>query len=394
MGVMISGVGAGIPGENVPGRVVRNETLARWLLLKRRQLVASGDLLPPDRWSELSEQDREIAGARWQQFEMDTTWLVERTGIKERRFLKDGIATSDIAVAAILDCCANAGIAPAELQSIQLATVSPDYPTTPPTSAIIHKKLGIPIANGDHLRDYFGSDITLACTSFLAALRYGWMCIASGSSDRVMVVGADKMTSTVDPLSRNLSGILADGAGAVLLTRSAADDGEAFPLGPASFLNGMDGTYEDLIIVSIGGSKAPIRRKDLDSPWKQGHRMRMAGRTVFKVASRIVQQLIVDATDRAKIKVGDIDFVAFHQANLRINEPLEQILRRRLGFTGAVWHNVQRFGNTTSGSIPIVLWEARREGALRRGMTVLAIAFGGGFSWGSSIFRWTVPDPR
>lgn len=396
-GVRICGIGTALPGTNVPGRIVSNTTLAEELLERRSALAQCHQIHNPDMGNP-DEGNREELRRLWQQFETDDEWIESHTGIRERREAAPEIATSDLATTACREALAVAGWKPTDLHFLLVATVTPDHLATPPTAALVQEKLGIPVLDRDGLHEIDGFDIACACSSFGKALKVGCAYIASGYYRRGLVVGADVMTRLVNRYDRSVHPILGDGGGALALERANTD---SF-FGHASFLAGLDGSAADLITVPVGGSREP-----LDDPktlrWdNQRHKMIMRGPPVKKKAERLVlpradrdpngqpTTVIEAALKKARLTLAKIDFVALHQANLRIDQPIEEKLRR-LGFRGTVYHNIQRYGNTTSASIPLVLWDAWKDGSLQVGQTVLSLVFGGGFSWETTLFRWTLP---
>ncbi len=400
-GAHIVGIGTALPGTDVPGRIVTNAMLADELLSRRQHLVDNGLLLPPERWAELDEQRRTEVQIRWEQFETGGAWIEDHTGILERREAAPNIATSDLAIHAGRQAMAVAGWAAEDVEFLLVATVWPDHIATPPTAALVQAGLGLPTRNEDGLRDIDGLDVACACSSFLKALKIGWAYCASGLFRRGLVIGADVMTRTVNRYDRAILPILADGGGALALEGTADD---AF-LGPAGFTSGLDGSLADLIITPIGGTREPlVDSQVVADPFHQRHRMTMLGPKVKRAVDRLLLPRNADdpaqwghgVLTRALLKAGlslqDIDLFALHQANLRMNAPVEEKLRR-MGYRGAMFHNIMRYGNTTSASIPLLLADAWREGVLRQSHTVMAAVFGGGFSWETATFRWTLPNP-
>jgi 3-oxoacyl-[acyl-carrier-protein] synthase-3 len=395
-GARIVGIGVALPGTNCPGRVVTNATFAEELLRRRDDLHRKGELLSPDEWASLTTDRHAFHRTRWEQFETDDQWIQDHTGIKERRFADPDIATSDLATVAGKMAMQMAQWGPDDVDFLLIATVWPDHIATPPTAALVQHRLGIPASDERGSRNLDGFDIGCACSSFGKALKVGYAFIRSGLARRGLVIGADVMSRTVDPNSRNLSIILADGGGAIALEQALGAN-DAF-YGPDGFVSGLDGSLAGLIVTAFGGTKQPIDDVGpISDPFNQGHRMAMNGGSVKKRAERLLLGFgdtpgIIDlALEKAGIGMDAIDFLALHQANLRINKPVIERLRAK-GFRGAATNNIERFGNTTSASIPILLYEAWRDGILDEGSRILMVVFGGGFSWETAFFRWTLPS--
>ncbi len=402
-GAKIVGIGAALPGTNIAGRIVTNTMLSDELRAYRAELVHKGQLQPPDRWDSLPADERALHERRWQLLDTSPEWIEEHTGIQERRFADPGIATSDLATCAAREAMAVAGWMPRDVGFLIIATVLPDHIITPATAPLVQHALGIPITDNGGLRDVDGFDVTCACSSFGKALKVGYAYCAAGLADRGLVIGADVMTRTVN-MDRNVHPILGDAGGAVAIER-VPDDDDAFH-GRASFLGGLDGSLADLIKVPMGGTREPLCDPAvLEDPFDGRHRMRMQGPSVKKGASRLLlardaettegwnNSLLLHGLTHLQCTMGDIDFLAIHQANLRILEPVVAKLRTDFGFHGIAYNNIQRYGNTTSASIPLLLYDAWREGVLRPGMRVLMAVFGGGFAWQTACFRWTLPNP-
>ncbi len=387
-GVRIVGVGAGRPGTEVPGQVISNDQLTGELLGRRIALVASGDLKADD--------------PRFAQFETSDEWIAERTGIRARRRAAPDVATSDLAIAAGRGAMQMAGWKPEMVDGIYLATVTPDHPLTPPTFAIVQHGLGIPTHDAEgRPRNLGGMDCAAACSSFGQVFRaaHDWTAGAIMATRRTLVIGADEVSRWVDPHSRNLTPILADGGGALAIESTCGKEDAFF--GDQSFFSGMDGSLAGLIKVPAGGSRLPTYRlRDdlvpLDTrPW-----IFMDGRAVMKQAVRTLvgeqrDQLggyMAASLQQLNMELDQVDFLAMHQANQRITAAVEERLRQ-FGFKGVVYQNIERYANTTSGTIPLVLYDAWQDGTLQPGMLVWSVVFGGGFTVHLSVFRWTLRNP-
>ncbi len=391
VGVRIVGIGVALPGtESVPGRIVKNQELVGELVAYRDALVRERRLHPPDEWPALPGEKAAEHEARWKALTTDDAWIRKMTGIYERCVADDCVATSDLATVAARSALTVAGLPVTAITHLRVGTVLPDYVTTPPTSALVQHKLGMPVRNADGaLRHLSGADITCACSTFLKALEDGYAAVASGLHTHSLVIGADVMSRTVSHRARDPYMILGDGGGALVL--AAADD-DAF-LGARSFFAGLDGEHADLITVPMGGTAQPFGDTvRLNDPFSHPHKMHMEGHAVKRRFDRLIPEIIETAVQRAGLRLADVHFFALHQANARMLKPAVQKLRRK-GFRGIAFSNIRRYGNTTSASVPLVLWEAWQRGGLKPGMLVLAAVFGGGLSWHTALFRWTLPNP-
>lgn len=345
---------------------------------------------------------------REKQIETDHAWILEHTGIRERQFAKEGVATSDLACEAIEEAMRVAHITAREVDGVFLGTVSPDHPQTPPTTAVIDEKLGF---SQGGVRNIIFRDISEACCSFMGAFDTAYAHIQNGRCKTALVVGADHMTSTMSPFSRNLWPILAVGAGALVLRRTHLDR-DAF--GPNAFFSFMNGKLKDLIVTPAGGSRLPVSTDMITNPFDQRHLMLMNGPAVRKQAIRLL--LPVDFERGSKDTVmpvaleqagfpmtcredftralNEFAFILFHQANGRMCEDLEGKLKQDFGFRGACYSNIARYGNTTSASIPLLLYDLWQKGRLKprgkRPKRILAVVFGGGFTIIVGSFDWTL----
>jgi 3-oxoacyl-[acyl-carrier-protein] synthase-3 len=293
-------------------------------------------------------------------------WIITRTGIKERRIASDpAMATSDMAALALQDLLQSKNINPADVDCIILATSTPDH-ILAPTAALVAKKAG--------LINAFGMDINAACSGFLYALSTGAMFIESGRYKKVIVAGADKMSSIVNYKDRNTCVLFGDGAGAVLL--EPATEGK----GLQDNLFMTDGGGGDVLSVPAGGSGMPATNDTI----AQGlHFVQQDGRTVFKNAIRGMTSACKKILERNNLTTDDIDWVIPHQANLRIIDAVGD----GLGIAKEkVKVNIQRYGNTTAATLPLVLWDFQKD--FKPGDKILFTAFGAGFTWGASYLIW------
>jgi len=299
---------------------------------------------------------------------VDTTdeWITTRTGIKERRILKgEGKGTSDLAVPAVLELCKKRGISPEEIELLICATTTPDY-VFPATANVICDKIGA--------KNAFGFDISAACSGFLFALVTGSKYIESGQYKKVVVVGADKMSSIVDYSDRATCVIFGDGAGAVLLEPNT----EGY--GILDSLLKSDGAGRVYLHQKAGGSVKPPSHKTVDA---KEHFVFQDGQPVFKAAVVNMAQVSADIMEKNHLKPKDIAWLVPHQANKRIIDATAS----RMGLDDSkVMLNIQKYGNTTSGTIPLCLWDW--EKSLKKGDNLILAAFGGGFTWGSVWVKW------
>ncbi len=294
-------------------------------------------------------------------------WIRERTGMVERRIARDDQATSDLATAAGRRALENAGMAPEDLRLIIVATATPDT-SFPPTACYVQHGLGATNAAG--------FDVTVACTSFINGLMTAEGLIASGTFENALLIGAEKLSSIVDYEDRNTCVLFGDGAGAILL---GADRGHGEIIGHVA---GVDGSRADVIIRKAGGSRLPSTPETVAS---KDHFMYMEGRKVFKFAVQVVSNSVEEILAKNGYKIDDLDLLVPHQANLRIIESATA----RIGIDPSkVAVNIEKYGNTSSASIPLALEDAIQSGQLREGHLVCLVAFGGGLSWGATLLRW------
>lgn len=330
----------------------------------RAAITAVGHYLPDDR---LTNADLEEI--------VDTTdeWITSRTGIRERRILRDpDKATSYMAVEAARQALDRRGIDADEVDTILVATVTPDM-FFPATACLVQDRLGATNA--------WGFDISAACSGFLFALSTGARFIESGHSRKVLVIGADKMSSIVDYTDRTTCILFGDAAGAVLLE----PDTEGF--GMIDSIERVDGAEWESLCMTGGGSLNPPTHETIDANL---HRLYQEGRTVFKRAVEGMADVAEEIMKRNELSGEDVRYLVPHQANLRIIDATA----RRMGITmDKVMLNIERYGNTTAATIPLCL--ADWEHDLRRGDNLVLAAFGGGYTWGAAWLRWAYDgDPE
>jgi 3-oxoacyl-[acyl-carrier-protein] synthase-3 len=295
-------------------------------------------------------------------------WIVTRTGISERRIAPEEEATSDLALRAAQSAVEAAGLDPADLDMILVATITPDMPF-PSTACVLQDRLGARRAGA--------MDISAACSGFVYGLAVADGLIRAGTARTVLLLGAETLTKVVNWQDRNTCVLFGDGAGAVVLR---ADEGERGILSTHLYADGSKGS---LLILPGCGSRHPVSHAAVDAGLAK---MQMnGGNEVFKLAVRAMEDAALTALKRHGLEVSDIDHLITHQANLRIISALGQ----RLGVPDAkVEVTIRKYGNVSAASIPIALDEAVRAGRVKAGEIVLLCAFGGGLTWASSLIRW------
>ncbi len=298
--------------------------------------------------------------------ETNDEWIVSRTGIKERRILKGaGKGTSVLAVEAVKDLVAKSGLDLQEVDAVLVATMTPDM-LFPSTANIVCHELGI--------KNAFSFDMQAACSGFVYALSTGAGFISTGQYKKVLVIGADKMSSVMNYKDRNTCILFGDGAGAVLLEPN--EEG----LGIQDFILKSDGIGKDMIRMKAGGSAYPAT---MDTIANQEHYFFQDGRQVYKHAVTNMSNVSVEIMERNDLSGDQLAYFIPHQANKRIIEAIAN----RLGVgMDKVTVNIERYGNTTAGTIPLCLWEWEEK--FKKGDDIVLAAFGGGFTWGSVYLKW------
>ena len=323
------------------------------------RIIGTGSYLPP---KVLTNADLEKL--------VDTSneWIVTRTGIVERRIASEEEATSDLALRAAQSAVEAAGLDPADLDMILVATITPDMPF-PSTACVLQDRLGARRAGA--------VDISAACSGFIYGLGMADGLIRAGTARTVLLLGAETLSKVVNWQDRNTCVLFGDGAGAVVLR---ADEGERGILSTHLYADGSKGS---LLILPGCGSRHPVSHAAVDAGLAK---MQMnGGNEVFKLAVRAMEDAALTALKRHGLEVSDIDHLITHQANLRIISALGQ----RLGVPDhKVEVTIRKYGNVSAASIPIALDEAVRAGRVKDGEIVLVCAFGGGLTWASSLIRW------
>lgn len=325
----------------------------------RAKISALGTYVPPRL---LTNADLE------KMVDTNNEWIMSRVGIRERHVVDKGVATSDLAVEAAKIALAQRGLAATDIEAIIVGTVTPDM-LFPSTACVVQNKLGAKAA--------WGFDLSAACSAFIYSLQVGAQFIRTGSHKRVMVIGADVMSSIIDYADRATCVIFGDGAGAVIL-EAAEDDS----VGLIDYIHEVDGSGGEFLYMPGGGSLHPSTRETVE---KKMHYVHQDGQQVFKFAVRKQTELCQKLLERNGLKGTDIDAFIPHQANLRIINATAD----RLGLRpDAVVVNIERYGNTTAGTIPLAMNTAVEEGKLKKGSLVMLASVGAGFTIGATLLRW------
>jgi 3-oxoacyl-[acyl-carrier-protein] synthase-3 len=296
-------------------------------------------------------------------------WIFTRSGIRERRIAADDEACSDLAVKAANAALADANVKAADIDLLIVATASPDTPL-PSTACYVQHKLGVP----GHATCF---DIAAACSGFLYALEIAYGQLLTNRYKRALIIGAEKLSTVTDWTDRTTCVLFGDAAGAAVLTK--VDQPGIGILGSDL---GADGEFADNLYIPAGGSKRPA---DAQSVAEHAHCIRMNGREVFKSAVRVMETVAREMMEQHKLSPDQIDLVIPHQANIRIIEALAGNLKVPME---RVYVNLDRYGNTSSASIPLALDEARRAGRIKPGHLTLLVAFGAGLTYGATLIRW------
>jgi len=301
---------------------------------------------------------------------LDTSdqWIVERTGIRERRVAGPEQSVAMLARDASLEALKLAGLGPLDLHGIVLATATPDR-LLPSTACDLQALLGA--------KNAAAFDVSAACPGFLFALTVAEGLVAAEQGENFLIVGAEKLNTIADPTDRSTAILFGDAAGAAVIRKSAGG-----PRGVLSTFIMSDGNLGNLLYRPGGGAVDPISEKVVA---ERSHFIKMAGREVFKAAVLTMSDACDQALQRAGLTADQVDMLVPHQANLRIIEATAKHAKMPLG---KVMINVDRYGNTSSASIPLAIDQGIKEGRIKPGMTLLLVAFGGGFTWASAVVRW------
>ena len=300
-------------------------------------------------------------------------WILQRTGIRERHIVDPGVATSDLATVASLAAIERAGLTPADIDFIVVGTTTPDM-AFPSTACLLQAKIGATHA--------WGFDLSAACSGFTYALTTAAQMVAAGASRRALVVGADVMSSIIDYTDRATCVLFGDGAGAVVV--EASDDPE---IGIIDFENYVDGRGGEALRMPGGGSRHPASHETVD---QRMHYVKQDGGAVFKFAVRNTEEVCRRLLERNHLEGTDVNLFVSHQANRRIIQSAAEKLG--LGEEKVVI-NIERFGNTTAGTIPLALNDAVVDQRLKRGDLLLMASVGAGFTVGALLMRWGLKEP-
>jgi 3-oxoacyl-[acyl-carrier-protein] synthase-3 len=328
--------------------------------MRRAKITGLGTYVPP---RVMTNKDFEKI------VETSDEWILSRTGIRERHVVDKGVATSDLAAEAGRIALTRRGIDPQEIEAIIVATVTPDM-LFPSTACLVQNKLGI--------KSVWGFDLSAACSAFVYALQTGAQFVMTGTHKKVMVIGADVMSSILDYTDRATCILFGDGAGAVILEPSEDD------AGIIDFHHEVDGSGGCSLYMPAGGSLNPASHETVD---KKMHFVHQDGQAVFKYAVRKMGEACEKVLARNGVSAGDIDCFIPHQANKRIISATAE----RVGLKPeSVIINIDRYGNTTAGTIPLAMQTAIEEGRLKKGDLVLLASVGAGFTVGATLLRWTI----
>ncbi|MFZ3340965.1 MAG: beta-ketoacyl-ACP synthase III [Terriglobales bacterium] len=329
--------------------------------LQRAKISALGVYVPPRL---LTNADLE------KMVDTNNEWIMSRVGIKERHIADKGVGTSDLAAEAARRALAQRGIEASELDAIIVATVTPDM-MFPAAACLVQDKIGA--------KNVWGFDLQAGCSQFVYALQVGAQFIQTGAHKKVMVIGADVMSSIIDYTDRATCVLFGDGAGAVILEPATEDDGD---VGLIDFMHEVDGAGGCSLFMPAGGSLNPASHETVN---KKMHFVHQDGAAVFKFAVRKMSESCVDILKRNHLTGDDIDIMIPHQANLRIINATAERLKLP---PEKVVINIERYGNTTGATIPLAMHTAIEEGRLKKGDLVLLAAVGAGFTVGTTLLRW------
>lgn len=320
------------------------------------QIIGTGSFVP----------DNVVTNADLSSLGCDPEWIIQRTGIRERRHAPPGMSTSDMAVIAAERCLAAAGVTRADVDLLVMGTMTPDR-LLPATATTVQHRLGINCG---------AMDVSAACAGFTYALAIAMQFVATGCSRRALVIGADANSRILDPTDVKTYPLFGDGAGAVLLAAGSPEQGAL------AYTIGADGSGMEMLCRPVGGAERPFRADDAaGTAWL----VKMDGRPVFKWAVRLVEESSRQVLAAAGLSCDEVDCWLLHQANVRILDAAIDALgiqRERV-----VMH-MDRYGNTSAASIPIALDETLRAGGIRRGDHLVMSGFGAGLAWGTIAWRW------
>jgi 3-oxoacyl-[acyl-carrier-protein] synthase-3 len=326
--------------------------------LQKSRIIGTGSCLPE---KVLTNFDLEKI------VETSNDWIIERTGICSRRVASSDEAASDIALTASRKALESAGVKPEELDLILVGTFTGDAPF-PTVGNILQARLGAVNA--------VGFDISATCSGFLYVLSIVDAYVKSGRYKKILAVGVDVLSKFMDWTDRGTCILFGDGAGAAVIEPSNNDSGII------DVTIGSDGTLGDMLYLPGGGSRIPASRESVENG---EHFLKMNGNEVFKVAVKTMERISLEILEQNNIDPSDVSIMIPHQANVRI---IQAVAKRLDMSMDKVYINLDKYGNTSAGTIPIAIDEAAREGRLKEGDIILMAAFGGGLTWGSAIYRW------
>lgn len=331
--------------------------IARTMALTGFQVIGTGSYVP-----ELVVTNEDLR----RQLGFDSDWIIQRTGIRERRHAPPHLATSDLCYEAALRCLESAEVPASEVDLLVVATFTPDM-TFPSTACLLQSRMGL----------FCGAfDVQAACAGFIYALAVGAQFVKTGNAKNCLIVGGDCNSRVINPSDQKTYPLFGDGAGAVLLGAGRHDQGFL------SYQLGSDGSGADLLSRPACGSKLPPTREAIDADL---HYLQMDGRAVFRWAVNTVTDSSTEVLEFAGVPANDVRLFIPHQANVRIINAVGDVL----GFPrDRVLNNLDRYGNTSAASIPIALDEAVNSGLVERGDLLLISGFGAGLTWGSAVIRW------
>ena len=321
------------------------------------QILASGSYVPDQ---VVTNEDLQAEHG------FDPDWIRQRTGILERRHAPPEQATSDLCVEAARRAIRAARVDPSEIDLVLVGTFTPDF-NCPSTACLVQDKLGL---------DAPAVDLQAACSGFIYAMVTGAQYVATGNSKLALVIGGDCNSRIVDPQDQRIAPLFGDGAGAVLMASGEPHQGLI------CYQMGSDGSGGALLQCAAGGTRNPVTIDDIEAG---RHYLNMDGRTVFKWAVRVLTDTIDLVLSKSGMSIHDVSLFLVHQANQRIIDAAVS----QLGIDpDRVFNNLEKYGNTSGGSIPLALDEAFAAGRVNRGDTILMCGFGAGLTWGTSLFRW------
>ncbi len=321
------------------------------------KIVGSGSFVPNNIVTNADLRER---------YGYDPDWIEQRTGIFARGYAPQDMATSDLCVESAKRAIDNAGVNAADIDLVILGTFTPDH-LCPSTACLVQEKLGL---------DAAAFDVSAACSGFMYSFATAAQYVATGNSRLALAIGADCCSRIVDPFDKKMAPLFGDGAGAVLLQRGTPEQGLL------CYQLGSDGSGGPLLECPASGSRQPATPDDIANGRQY---LQMDGRNVFVWAVRVVEDTIRLVLEKSNLRIEDVSLFLLHQANARILDHAVE----KLGIPSEkVVSQVDRYGNTSAGSIPLILDEAYRAGRIHSGDTILMCGFGGGLTWGTALFRW------